>query len=166
MAAHASAAPVGRRRFWGTVICFALANLAAWAGYVRYDQARHDPRLLRVEQFRPGDGQTVSGRPVFTWTFNLDAAHTASTGATQPAAPSAAGGPAPGVISPATPGRWAWRDARTLTFTPDVDLPKATRFTLTLHPDSVATPGGFRLAQPFVAAVQTAPLELRAVQQA
>src|SRR4051794_5138126 len=106
-------APAGRRRFWLTVLVFALANAAAWAGYVAYDRAaRSRPRsLLRVEQFRPGDGVTVAGRPVFSWTFNLDAAPAPvqAQAATQPVA---AVRPV-GTIAPDVAGRWEWRDART-----------------------------------------------------
>src|SRR4051812_33704825 len=119
MPATTPAAPAGRRRFWLTVLAFALANLAAWGGYVWYDQVARARPLLRVESFTPGDGATVGPRPAFTWTFNLDVAP-ASAPTTAPTAEPA------GTVTPPTPGRWAWRDARTLTFTPDADLPKAT----------------------------------------
>src|SRR5436305_13880162 len=111
MPATTPAAPAGRRRFWVTVLVFALANVAAWGGYVRYDRAARAKSLLRVEAFTPGDGVVVGPRPVFAWTFNLDVAPAAAT-ATPATAPAAAD--AVGTISPPTPGRWAWKDGRTL----------------------------------------------------
>src|SRR5688500_11641999 len=104
------AVPAGRRRFWLTVAAFALANVAAWFGYHHYARS-HQPHLLRVERFSHEDGGTIGARPTFTWSFNLDVAPPP--------------GPA-GTITPAVPGTWRWPNPRTLTFTPDADLPKAT----------------------------------------
>ena len=148
--------PAGRRRFWLTVLVFALFNLAAWAGYVAYDRAQQNrPKpLLRVEEVRPGEGQTVGAKPVFTWVFNLDAA------------PAVANAEPVGSVSPPVPGRWAWADGRTLTFTPDAELPRATRFTFSLPPERLRTAEGFRLAKTFTTTVQTTPLQVLAVRQA
>src|SRR4051812_12830477 len=99
-----SVAPAGRRRrFWLTVLIFALANAGVWAGYIAYDRSvRARPRpLLRVEDFRPGDGVTVTGRPVFSWTFNLDAAPHATPAGQPPASQPAAAARAVGTITPA-----------------------------------------------------------------
>lgn len=145
--------PAGSRRFWVTVLCFAVANLGIWIGYDRL--VRHSQRaLLEVRQSEPSTGWEVGGRPNFWWTFNLDVA---------PAKP---GDPPPGTISPAVPGKWVWDGPRSLAFTPDVPLPKATSFTVTLLPDRLQTPEGFRLKSPHVTSVHTAPLAVKGVSQA
>src|SRR5207237_570110 len=116
----AKAAPAGRRRFWVTVLCFALANLVlnlgAWVVYDHIVRSRRPalPAVLEVRQFLPGDGQAVEGKPTFSWSFNLDMA---------PPRPNA---PAPGHITPAVAGKWSFDDPRRLTFVPDEPLPKAT----------------------------------------
>src|SRR4051794_22031456 len=111
---HAHAAPAGSRRFWLTVIAFALANAVAWVGYHQIQESRKNG-VLRVERFSHAATSAVTEpRPTLAWTFNLDI--TAPTAAV-------------GTITPAIPGKWAWADARTLTFTPEGPLPKATRFT-------------------------------------
>src|SRR5437016_5103152 len=111
-------AKAGGRRFWRTILVFAILNLAAWLAYHRIFGPRR-LELLRVESMSPSDGAQVDARPVLTWRFNLDV----ERGGTNQ--------PAPGTITPLVAGRWQWRDGRTLTFTPDQDLTKATRFTLT-----------------------------------
>jgi uncharacterized protein YfaS (alpha-2-macroglobulin family) len=136
--------PVGSRRFWVTVLCFAVANAAMWAGYDRW----HHHTLLEVRASAPDSGAEVRGRPRFWWTFNLDV---------EPGKPAEE---PPGTITPQVPGRWAWDGARTLTFTPDTPLPKATEFTVTLLPDRLRTPDGFRLKGPRVTAVHTEPLRV------
>lgn len=145
--------PAGSRRFWATVLCFAVANLGIWIGYDRWQQQRRHA-LLEVRQSEPGAGWEVHGRPTFWWTFNLDVA------APKPNDPS------PGTISPAVPGKWVWDGPRTLTFTPDIQLPKATAFTVTLLPDRLQTPDGFRLKGPVVTSVHTEPLEVVGISQA
>ena len=146
-------APSGRRRFWVTVVCFALANLAAWVAYHRAF-GPHRKGLLRVESFAPGDGATVGLRPAMMWRFNL------------PVVPQPAGSDPPVRITPAMTGKWQWRNDRTLSFLPETELPKATKFTLSIPPDSLYTADGFRLAKPFVATVKTQPLKLLGVRQA
>src|SRR5208282_5886617 len=94
-----SGAPAGSRRFWITVICFALANAAAWGVFYGLAYLRRPP-LLRVERFEPKEGSVIGVRPVFTWHFNLELA--------------ARGSDAPGFITPAVPGHWSQSDARTL----------------------------------------------------
>src|SRR5690349_19205096 len=116
------AAPAGgRRRFWLTVTAFAIANALAWVGF-HYVHELRKPAMLRVERFSHADGGVVAARPRLAWTFNLDVA------------PNKTGEPA-GSIVPAVPGKWSWPDRRTLTFTPDGDLPKATRFTVAIPAD-------------------------------
>ncbi len=145
--------PAGSRRFWVSVLCFAIANAAAWVVYDRLIQpGRH--HLLEVVQFQPGEGATVAPRPTLTWSFNLNVA--------PPTADNAA---APGTVSPPVSGRWQWKDARTLSFEPDADLPPATPFTLTLAADRLRTPDGFALARPFVCTWRTAPLAVRSAMQ-
>ena len=145
--------PAGSRRFWVTVICFAVANLGLWVGYDRFVQHRHHT-LLEVRQSAPAANSQVSGRPTFWWTFNLDVA---------PVKPS---DPPPGTMSPAVAGKWVWDNSRTLTFTPDAPLPKATAFNVTLLPERLQTPDGFRLKEPHVISVHTQPLEVLGVRQA
>ena len=150
------AAPAGGRRFWVTVAAFALANAVAWVGYHQMQESR-GRGVLRVERFSHADAAAVDEpRPTLAWAFNLDVvppgAQTAPT--------------AVGTIAPAVLGRWAWRDARTLTFTPDDKLPKATRFTLTLPAsDSLRTSAGFRLGRPHVSTFQTPALSVAGVRQ-
>lgn len=145
--------PVGSRRFWVTVVCFAVANLAIWIGYDHLQQLRRHA-LLEVRQSEPGSGWEVGGRPNFWWTFNLDVA---------PGKPT---DPPPGTISPAVAGKWTWDGPRTLNFTPDAPLPKATEFTVTLLPERLATPEGFRLKTPHVTSVRTQSLQVLGVTQA
>jgi hypothetical protein len=144
-------APAGSRRFWVTVLCFALANLGIWIGYAHFTH-RH-ATLLEVRQFAPSSDSEVSGRPNFWWTFNLDVA------------PGKPGDPPPGTISPEVPGRWKWDGPRSLNFTPDSSLPKATAFTLTLLSDRLQTPDGFRLKNPHVTTVRSAPLTVLGISQ-
>lgn len=136
--------PAGSRRFWVTVLCFAIANAGAWAGYDRL----HRHALLEVRQSGPHDGAEVYARTKFWWTFNLDVA---------PGKPT---DPPPGAVSPPLSGHWAWDDARTLSFTPDAPLPKATNVTVTLFSDRLRTPDGFRLKAPHVTTVHTEPLRI------
>jgi len=145
--------PAGSRRFWGTVLCFALANAAIWLGYDRLVQHRRHT-LLEVRQSAPAGNSQISGRPILWWTFNLDVAAPGTND------------PPPGVVSPQVPGKWKWDDARTLTFTPDKPLPKATAMTVTLRPERLRTPDGFSLAKPYVTVVHTAPLQVLAIRQA
>lgn len=138
------------RRFWITVLCFAIANTAVWIGYMRWEYARHSA-LLEVAQFTPGDGAKVEGRPTLIWSFNRDVLPP--------------GDKPPVQISPPVAGAWQWRDRRTLTFIPNAPLQQATPYTFTLAPDVLSTPGGFRLARPFVSSLKTPPLRLAAVRQ-
>ena len=145
--------PAGSRRFWVTVLCFTLANAAVWIGYDRL-QAHRRHALLEVEQSAPSDAAEVSGRPIFWWTFNLDAA------------PSQPNDPPPGEISPSVSGKWVWDNPRTLSFTPDAPLPRATAFTVKLLPERLRTPEGFHLNKSRVTSVHTAPLRVTNVFQA
>ena len=145
--------PAGSRRFWVTVLCFAVANLAIWIGYDRLQQhLRHT--LLEVRQSEPGSGWEVSDRPNFWWTFNLDVA------------PPKPNYPPPGAISPPVAGKWTWDGPRTLNFLPDAPLAKATAYTVTLLPDRLVTADGFRLKGPHVTTVHTPPLRVIGVTQA
>ncbi len=145
-------APSGSRRFWVVVLCFGLANAAAWVGY-HHAFGPHRRGLLRIERFSPGDGATLAARPVMLWKFNL------------PVSPRRSGSAPPVRIVPALAGEWQWRDDRTLSFVPASDLPKATKYTLSIAPESLGSADGYRLARPFVATVQTEPLKVLAVRQ-
>src|SRR5205814_991501 len=126
-----------------SVLVFTLLNLAAWIVYDRIAGSR-SLGLLRVEQFQPGDGAVVAqARPTLSWKFNLDVA------------PTAADGLPPGTISPPVDGRWRWGDARTLSFEPSQDLPRATRLSLRLLPEHLRTPQGISMARSFVCAIST-----------
>jgi uncharacterized protein YfaS (alpha-2-macroglobulin family) len=139
----------GRRRFFLTVFVFAIANLGVWLAYYHYfgPQRQH---LLRIDRFTPGDQATVGARPVFEWQFNLDVAPD-----TNP----------PAIIQPVLAGKWQWRGRRNLVFQPDRDLPKATRYTLTIPADRIRTPEGFALSAPFIATIGTTPLRVIGVRQ-
>ncbi|HEY8751288.1 MAG TPA: hypothetical protein VIM11_25115, partial [Tepidisphaeraceae bacterium] len=141
----------GSRRFWVTILCFAVANVGVWIAYARYS---HGPRnLLEVQHVTPGDATSVRGRPTFTWAFNLDVAPTPDD-------------VAPGVVAPKLAGHWKWGNPRTLTFTPESPLPKASAFKLTLLPERLHSPDGLGLAKAFVSTVTTQRLEVLSVHQA
>ena len=146
-------ATAGSRRFWITVLVFALLNAATWMGYHQYNLSRL--HLLRIVKFDPGHEARVGPRPTLAWEFNLDVSHAAAT--KNPASP--------GIITPHVPGKWLWHDGRTLTFTPDHDLPRATRFTISLPTDGVRTADGIRLDKAFSETFTTAPLRLLAARQ-
>ena len=171
------ARPAGGRRFFWTVLAFALANAAAWAAYVALTRPTPAAAVvfppLKVERFDPGNGQTVWPKPTFRWVFNADVGPAkggpvvndpGTTAAGKAAAATAApsSGP-PGSISPPVAGTWAWSDARTLTFVPMADLPQATRFTLTLRPQRLTSAAASPMADAFAATVQTQPLTVHAV---
>ena len=152
MSSASASRPAGGRRFWITVLCFAIANTAVWIGYHWFMHPRH--ALLEVQQIWPGDQSQVSGRPTFRWQFNLDV---------MPPRPDA---PPPGVTSPPIAGKWKWEGPRELRFTPDNPLPKATPLTVTLLPERLRTVDGFSLARPHVLSVHTAPFDVIAIRQA
>ena len=146
-------ATAGSRRFWVTVLVFALLNVSTWIGYHQYTLSRL--HLLRIVKFDPGHEARVGPRPTFAWEFNLDVSH---PGAKENQI-------SPGVITPPVPGKWLWHDGRTLTFTPDNDLPRATRFTISLPTERVSTVNGIRLDKAFSETFTTAPLKLLAARQ-
>jgi len=73
---------------------------------------------------------------------------------------------APGVVAPKLAGHWKWGNPRTLTFTPESPLPKASAFKLTLLPERLHSPDGLGLAKAFVSTVTTQRLEVLSVHQA
>ncbi len=145
--------PAGSRRFWMTVLIFALMNAAAWVGYHRYSISRL--HLLRVVKFDPGHEARVGSRPTFVWEFNLDVSHDATKNGVETM----------GTITPPVAGKWLWHSGRMLTFTPAQDLPRATKFTLALSADRVRTADGIRLDKAFSETFTTAPLKLLAARQ-
>lgn len=151
-AARAGGPPTGRGRFWLTVAAFAIANLAAWVGFLVYNNS-HRPAALRVERFSHENAQGVERRPRLAWAFNF------------PVAPPKEGEPSVASLSPVVPGKWSWPDARTLVFTPDADLPKATKFTVNVSAERLRSVDGFRLDKPFSSTFQTAPLALLTARQ-
>jgi hypothetical protein len=147
-------ARAGGRRFRVTVLAFAAVNLAAWLGYHHFFGS-HRQRVLRVDGFAPGDRATIDGRAALEWQFNLDVA------------PESAGaGGAPAEIRPAVVGDWEWRGRRNLVFRPRQELPKATRFAITIPAGRLRTPEGFAMAGAFEATVATPPLRVLGVRQA
>jgi uncharacterized protein YfaS (alpha-2-macroglobulin family) len=153
----------GSRRFWFTVSAFALLNTAAWVGYDSWQHSRAPRRdLLAVAAFSPGDLAVLAADappPQLAWTFNLDVA---APGPIRPGP----NGELPGAVKPAVAGAWRWSNPRTLTFTPEDRLPRATRFVATLDPASLHTPEGFTLPKPDARTFTTEPLALRAARQA
>jgi alpha-2-macroglobulin len=145
-------ARAGRRRFWITVLCFAIANAAAWVVYDRHFAWRHHG-TLRVESFEPGNGATVGPHTTVRWRFSADVI------------PTAAYGRDPGTITPAIPGQWTWENPRTLVFTTSADLPKATHVVFTLADTFLRTDTGATLPQPYVTTIDSTPLKLDDVRQ-
>lgn len=148
---HATQAAPRSRRFWVTLLIFALCNLAVWAGVVWRQNTRKRP-LLAVDSFAPGANAVVGGKPLIQWRFNMDV--------------SAQAGVAPGEVKPAVPGEWKWRDARTLTFVPAEALPKATKFAFTLRPERLTAAENMVLREAYVTHVLTQPLQVLSVKQA
>lgn len=145
-------APAGRRRFWGVVLCFAVANAALWVGYDRYSSMRLRG-TLRVVTFEPGNGASVGSRAIARWHFNEDAMSTAGYQRD------------PGSVSPAVAGQWQWEDPRTLTFTPQIALPRATRISFTLADSLLRSVHGGQLAQTPSNYFDCSPLELQEIRQ-
>jgi hypothetical protein len=147
------AAPASRRRFWITVACFLLANVATWIVYDRAF-ARLHRGTLRVDRFEPGDNAVVGPRNAVRWRFSADVI------------PTVAYGREPGRVTPKVDGTWTWDDPRTLVFTPQTDLPRATHVTFALDSAFLRSDTGATLPQPYVAGVNASPLELTEVRQA
>jgi uncharacterized protein YfaS (alpha-2-macroglobulin family) len=143
----------GSRRFWITVFCFFVLNAGAWVAYDRYFAWRHRG-TLRVEGFEPGDGSVVGPREQFRWHFSADVIPTSVYHAD------------PGTVAPTVAGHWDWTDPRTLCFTPDSDLPRATPVTFTLATALLRSGTGASLPAPCVNTVRSMPLELEEAQQA
>ena len=142
--------PAGSRRFWVTVLCFAIANAGAWVLWHRaHAPGRRD--LLRVEQFDPGDGADVGPRAELAWRFNLDVGRAGED--VEGAAPAV--GHARGGRAVALGGR-----AHARRSFPTQDLPRATRVKFTLSPQRLRTADGFALAGPFESSVVTTPLRV------
>ena len=142
----------GGRRFWVTVLCFAILNTGAWFAYHRaYVPMRRN--MLRVESFLPGNDAVIGVRQAVSWRFNM------------PVVASDDGRP-PGEVTPSVSGRWTWPDARTLSFVPDEDLPRATPLKLVLAAGALRSPEGFVMNGPFEAVVRVAPLAVVGVRQA
>jgi uncharacterized protein YfaS (alpha-2-macroglobulin family) len=154
MSNHASPeARAGSRRFWIAVLCFSLLNAAAWVAYDRYFARRHRG-TLRVDAFEPGEGSVVGPRDQFRWHFSADVIPTSVYHAD------------PGTVAPAVAGHWDWNDPRTLCFTPDSDLPRATQVTFTLATALLRSGTGASLATACVNNVRSTPLELDEARQA
>ncbi len=147
------ALPAGSRRFWITVLSFAILNASAWVAYDRYHESRQRG-ALRIEAFQPGDGAVAGARPTLRWQFNDDVV------------PTSVYGKDPGVVTPPVSGTWAWEDPRTLTFTPNADFPRATRVTFTLADQFIRGSNGATLAKPYSTSIQSTPLAVTAVRQA
>ena len=147
----------GSRRFWVTVLLFLVANVAAWVGYVKWQESRQPRRdILAVQRFTPGEGSEVGDVGLLTWTFNLEAG--------KPGAVEGSGKEMPGTIVPAVKGQWSWSDGRTLTFEPAERLARATLYTVSLN--NVRSAEGFTLGGPVVHRFSTTPLRLLEVRQA
>jgi len=128
-------------------------NAAAWIGYDRYFTWRH-MGSLRIDAFEPGEGAVVDARPRFVWHFSADVIPTSIYHAE------------PGTMSPAVAGHWDWSDPRTLSFTPDVDLPRARELTFTLASSLLRSSTGATLGGQCVNSVRSTPLVLEEVRQA
>jgi len=132
------------------LIAFALANLAAWAGWWQW--SARDRALVRIEDFSPGDGAVCARSQPWTLRFNLPMVADAD-------APVVG---APVLVHPGVDGGWRWRDERTLAFTPDRPLQPATRFSLAV-PAGLRSRDGFTLARGFAASVHTPALAVVSV---
>jgi uncharacterized protein YfaS (alpha-2-macroglobulin family) len=143
----------GSRRFWIAILCFAILNAAAWVAYDRWFAWRH-LGTLRVDAFEPGDGSVVGPREQFRWHFSADVIPTSVYHAD------------PGSVAPAVAGHWGWDDPRTLCFTPDSDLPRATQVSFTLATALLRSDTGASLPGPCVDTVRSTPLQLEDARQA
>lgn len=141
-----------RRHFWITVVCLLLANVAAWAVYDRAF-ARLHRGTLRVDRFEPGNNAVVGPRAPVRWRFSADVIPTSRYGRE------------PGRVTPKVPGNWTWDDPRTLVFTPENDLPRATHVSFSLDSAFLRSDTGATLPQPYVSGVNASPLELTEVRQ-
>jgi uncharacterized protein YfaS (alpha-2-macroglobulin family) len=148
-----ASAPAGRWRFWLTVLCFFIANCAAWVVYDHIYAIRHRG-TLRVVAFEPGDNAVVDPHAEIRWHFSDDVI------------PTTAYGKDPGKVTPTVPGRWAWQDPRTLVFTPATGLPRATPVTFALATDLLRTGSGAALKDPYVTSVHCTPLAIDSITQA
>ncbi|MGD0770430.1 MAG: MG2 domain-containing protein [Tepidisphaeraceae bacterium] len=142
----------GRRRFWIVVACFAISNAAVWLTYDRIERWRQHGEL-RVEAFEPEDVSAAGPRPTLRWHFNVDVV------------PSSVYGRSPGSVTPAVAGHWSWDDPRTLCFTPEADLPRATRIVFTISDSFLRSRGGGTMSGPSVTSIDSAPLTVEHVQQ-
>ena len=145
-------APRPNRRFWITVVAFAVANLAAWVAWDRCF-ARAHRGVLRVASVEPGDDAAVNPDATVRWRFDADVI------------PTDVYAKPPGRVVPAVAGRWAWESPRTLAFVPAVALPRATAVTFTLANDLIRTTTGAQLDHPVVTRVRSAPLAVKSVRQ-
>ena len=152
MADRTTSAPAGSRRFWITILCFALANSAVWVAYDRWWGSR-STTVLKVKQFLPGDGSQVDPNAAFAWVFNTELS------------PLKRGVPAPAKFSPPLEGRWEISDGQTLRFIPKEPLRGATSYSATLVAEAIRARDGALLSHPFAATVHTAPLRLEDVRQ-
>ena len=143
----------GSRRFWIAILCFSILNAAGWVAYDRCFAWRHRG-TLRVDAFEPGDGSVVGPRDQFRWHFSADVIPTSVYHAD------------PGTVAPAVAGHWGWDDPRTLCFTPDSDLPRATQVSFTLATALLRSDTGASLPGPCVDTVRSAPLQLEEARQA
>lgn len=144
--------PAGRRRFWITLACILIANVAGWfVWHSAFGTRRGD--LLRVESFLPGENAIVSARPAISWRFNLDVAKESP------------GNEPPGVITPAVSGKWVWIDSRTLSFEPEADLPRATKISFRIPAMRLRTADGFVMGTAYESAIRTQPLRVTGVRQ-
>src|ERR1700733_13686304 len=99
-------ARAGRRRFWITVLLFAIVNAAAWIAFDRVWMYRHRGQL-RVEWIEPGEGNVLVNGQSVRWHFDADVI------------PTSVYGRDPGKVTPGVRGHWAWENPRTLAFNPD-----------------------------------------------
>jgi segregation and condensation protein A len=136
--------PQRRTRIIAALVAMNCAWLAfAWLSWVPRD-------LLEVVAMPPA---LVEGRMPLRFTFNLDMVAAATLDRPPAVVPE---------ITPAVPGSWSWRDARTLEFAPREDLPAASAFNILLAKDALRAESGLRLGHDVRLAIRTASLRLQA----
>jgi hypothetical protein len=133
------------------VAVFALANVLTWLAFFHF--THRNLKLVHVVHFEPGHEAITDRRPTLQWEFNLNLQHDPAND--RPA----------GRITPAVSGKWLWKNDRLLTFTPDADLPPATKFVVALNNDRIRTVDGIGLDHDFVESFSTPHLQLESVRQ-
>ncbi len=140
-----------KARFWGVASLFLVVNAVGLYEIRRAVSQRH---YVTVESFRPEGRVEPQGKITVRFSEPMVPAQELGKPVTT----------APVTFEPAIPGRFEWKNPRTLRFLPDKPLPRATAFVATLSEDLMSL-AGHPLADDAVFSFHTPPLELVDVTQ-